>query len=232
MAKRFFELAEIVERPDGFGVRLDAYELKTPAKKIIHTPTAALARLIAQEWNAQGDEIEPATMPVMRLVCTAMDRVALDPQATAEAFAAYGMSDLLFYRAPHPAHLVAQQGAAWDPILDWARKRVDMSFHSTQSILPIAQPEVNLQRFAQVASGDVFRLTGLAHSAALMGSAILALALDEAHITPEQAFDLAFFDDLFQIEEWGEDEEASDRLDKIKLEINRLMDYLSSLKSA
>lgn len=232
MAKRFFELASLVERPDGFGVKLDAYELKTPAKKLIHTPTAALANLIVDEWNGQGDTIEPSSMPVMRLASTAIDRVWLDPQATAEAFAAYGMSDLLFYRAAHPEHLVKHQAAAWDPILDWARARFDMSFHSTQSILPIAQPEANLQIFAQVASGDVFRLTGLAHSAALLGSAILALALDEAHITAEQAYHLAFLDDLFQIEEWGEDEEAADRLSKIKMEINMLMDYLSSVKSA
>jgi chaperone required for assembly of F1-ATPase len=89
-----------------------------------------------------------------------------------------------------------------------------------------------LQKFVALASGHVLRLTGLAHAAALMGSAIIALALDEAHVSAAQAYELAFLDDQFQIEEWGEDEEARDRLDKIKLEIKMLAVYLSALKSA
>ncbi len=232
MAQRFYDMARCVAGDDGYGIQLDKFDLKTPAKTLIRVPTPALAELIVSEWNAQGDKIEPSTMPVMRLVSTAIDRVSLEAVATAEAFAAYGMSDLLFYRASHPERLVARQSEAWDPLLDWASQRFDMSFLTTESILPIEQAPRNFQGFAQLASGDVFRLTGLAHAAALLGSAIIALALDEAHISDSQAYEMAFLDDQFQIEEWGEDEEARDRLDKIKLEIKMLAVYLSALKSA
>ena len=70
----------------------------------------------------------------MRLVSTALDRVADVPDETAQAFAAYGMSDLLCYRAENPDKLVKKQADAWDPILDWAKSRFDMSFEVTQGI--------------------------------------------------------------------------------------------------
>lgn len=215
MVKRFYKTAQVAPRDGKFVIQLDTHELKTPAKNRLHLESAAIAEQIAAEWNAQEETIDTNAMPVMRLVSTALDRVALDPDATARAFAAYGMSDLLFYRAEHPERLVARQQAAWDPLLDWAQSRFDMSFQVTQSILPMAQAEQNEPRFAELANGDVLRLTGLAHCAALLGSAILTLALDDGHISAQQAYELAFLDDLFQIEDWGEDEEAMQRLTKI-----------------
>jgi chaperone required for assembly of F1-ATPase len=208
---------------------LDAHELKTPAKKPLHFPSAALAQLVADEWDAQQDEIAPETMPMMRMVSTALDRVAELPQETAHAFAAYVMSDLLCYRAEHPDKLVEKQADSWDPLLTWAKARFDVSLAVTAGILPIEQPEENRARFVAAAGEEPFRLTALAHLAALLGSAILALALAEAHITPRQTYELAFLDDLYQMEEWGIDEEAQARLDKIELEIATVAGYLSAL---
>jgi chaperone required for assembly of F1-ATPase len=53
--------------------------------------------------------------------------------------------------------------------------------------------------------------------------------LAEAHISARQAYELAFLDDLHQIDEWGMDEEAQERLDKIELEIATIARYLSAL---
>lgn len=229
MTKRFYKDVAVEVRDDVYIVRLDAHELKTPAKKPMHLPREALAQLVAAEWQAQKDEIDTHTMPVMRLVSTALDRVADVHSETAEAYADYAMSDLLCYRAEHPERLVAKQAEGWDPLLDWARARFDISFNVTTGILPIEQPAENHKRFAAAAGDNFFRLTGLAHLAALLGSAILAIALDEQRITPKQAYELAFLDDLYQIDEWGADEEAQARLDKIELEIATVAGYLSAL---
>ena len=229
MAKRFYENVAVEARKGAFAIMLDARELKTPAKKPLHLPSAALAQLVADEWAAQQDDIAPETMPMMRMVSTALDRVADVPQETAQAFAAYVMSDLLCYRAEHPDKLVKKQTDSWDPLLAWAKERFDVSLAVTAGILPIEQPEENRARFAAAAGEEPFRLTALAHLAALLGSAILALALDEAHITPRQAYELAFLDDLYQMEDWGIDEEAQERLDKIELEIATVAGYLSAL---
>ena len=232
MARRFYEEVNVIEVNGGFIVRLDAHELKTPAKKPLVMPTVALAQHVADEWRAQETDIDSYSMPTMRLVSTALDRVADVPMETAQAFAAYGMSDLLCYRAENPDKLVKKQADAWNPILDWAKNRFDMSFEVTQGILPINQPADNEARLLAIAGTDVFRLTGLAHMAAILGSAILAIAADEAHIDAQQAYQLAFLDDLYQIDEWGSDEEAVDRLDKIALDIRHASSYLSALKQA
>lgn len=232
MARRFYEEVNVTEVNGGFIVRLDAHELKTPARKPLVMPTVALAQHVADEWRAQETDIDSYSMPTMRLVSTALDRVADVPMETAQAFAAYGMSDLLCYRAENPDKLVKKQADAWNPILDWAKNRFDMSFEVTQGILPINQPADNEARLLAIAGTDVFRLTGLAHMAAILGSAILAIAADEAHIDAQQAYQLAFLDDLYQIDEWGSDEEAVDRLDKIALDIRHASSYLSALKQA
>ena len=234
MARRFYEKVSVAEAGggDGFIVRLDAHELKTPAKKPLILPTAELAQHVADEWQAQETDIDSHTMPTMRLVSTALDRVAEARDETAQAFAAYGMSDLLCYRAENPDKLVKKQADAWDPLLDWAKHRFDISFEVTQGILPINQPSENEARLITIAGDDVFRLTGLAHMAATLGSAILAIAVDEAHIDAQGAYQLAFLDDLYQIDEWGVDAEAVDRLDRIALAIRLASGYLSALKQA
>jgi len=229
MSKRFYKTVSVEARDDAFVVMLDSHELKTPAKKPMHLPREALAKLVAAEWDVQQDEIDSHSMPVMRLVSTALDRVSEVPQETAEAYAAYAMSDLLCYRADHPEKLVAKQAESWDPLLDWAKSRFDISFNVTSGILPIDQPEENRARFVAAAGDNLFRLTGLAHLAALLRSAILAIALDEGRIDAKQAYELAFLDDLAQMEDWGVDEEAHMRLQKIELEIATLAGYLSSL---
>ena len=229
MSKRFYKSVSVEARDGLFAVMLDTHELKTPAKQAMHLPSEALAALVAAEWQAQQDEIDSHTMPVMRLVSTAIDRVSDVVEETADAYAAYAMSDLLCYRAEHPEKLVEKQSESWDPLLDWAKARFDISFNTTSGILPIEQPEENRARFATAAKGDIFRLTGLAHMAALLGSAILAIALDERRITPQEAYELAFLDDLAQMEDWGVDDEAQARLDKIQLEIVTVAGYLSSI---
>lgn len=231
MTKRFYEAVSVAAQDAGFVVRLDAHELKTPAKAPLLLPTEDLAKLVADEWAAQEDEIDTAQMLNMRLVSTALDRISTVVSETAAAFAAYGMSDLLCYRADNPERLVTRQAEAWDPLLAWARERFDMSFEVTNGVLPVSQPASNEARFANIAGTDVFRLTGLAHVAALLGSAILTLALEDGHIDAQQAYETAFLDDLYQIEEWGHDEEADMRLNKIALEIRQAARYLSALQA-
>lgn len=229
MSKRFYDTVGIAPKKGGYVVTLDSHELKTPAKAPMLLPTEGLAQLVADDWAAQGDEIDTTQMLNMRLVSTALDRVAKVMDDTATAFAAYGMSDLLCYRAESPDKLVAKQASAWDPLLAWAQSRFDVSFEVTSGVLPVSQAAVNEARLVAVAGTDPFRLTGLAHMAALLGSAIITLALDDGHISSEAAYEVAFLDDLFQIEEWGRDDEAAARLDKIALEIHSAARYLSAV---
>ena len=118
--KKFWKKAEVVTEANGFTVTLDGRGVRTPAKARLVVPTEALAREIANEWQAQEDRVNPATMPFARMANSALDKVASQHAEVADMLAAYGDSDLLCYRAEAPEGLAERQRAAWDPLLDWA----------------------------------------------------------------------------------------------------------------
>ena len=69
----------------------------------------ALARAIADEWNASRARSIRATMPLTGLANAAVDRVAPDPEAFAAGLARYAEADLACYRAEGPRALVERQ---------------------------------------------------------------------------------------------------------------------------
>ena len=89
----------------------------------MHLPTEAMAQAIAGEWAAQGEELDPLSMPVTRSANSAIDRVATQHREVAEMLAAYAETDLLCHRADGPERLRQRQDAGWDPLLDWAEER-------------------------------------------------------------------------------------------------------------
>ena len=111
-AKRFWKSASVEACEGGFTVTLDGRAVKTPAKAPLVLPTRAMAEAVAAEWQAQGEKIDPLTMPVTRSANAALDKVRAQQAEVAELVAAYGETDLLCYRAKMPEELVARQAAA------------------------------------------------------------------------------------------------------------------------
>ena len=72
--KRVYKKASARPAEGGWGVALDGRPMRTPARHELIVPSAALAEAIAAEWDAQQDEVRPATMPLTRLAATAIDR--------------------------------------------------------------------------------------------------------------------------------------------------------------
>ncbi|HET8613465.1 MAG TPA: ATP12 family protein [Sphingomonas sp.] len=201
-ARRFWKEVTI---EDG-GIRLDGKPLRTPARARLALPNDDLARAAAEEWRAVEGAIDPAALPLTGLANAAIDRIAPDAPAFAEGIARYAATDLLCYRADHPAGLVARQGEAWDPPLDWARARYDVDFIVTAGITPVDQPRETVRRLgAAAAARDAFHLAGLAPLVTLSGSLVLGLAVAEGALTEADAWAAAELDDLWQAEQWGED---------------------------
>src|SRR5687768_13595973 len=73
LPKRFYTDVTVEPEGQGFAIRLDGKPVRTPTKNWLTLPTAALAELVAAEWRAQKDLIDPLTMPVTRLANTAID---------------------------------------------------------------------------------------------------------------------------------------------------------------
>jgi chaperone required for assembly of F1-ATPase len=204
--KRFYKEAAAVPADGGFAVLLDGRAVKTPGRQALRVSTETLGRAIAGEWNGQGEEIDPRTMPLTGLANAAIDRVAPDPEAFARGLARYGESDLLCYRAEGPQPLVRRQAETWDPLLDWARGRFAVEFEIVVGVMHRPQPERTVAALAEaVRAGDAFHLTGLSPLVSVSGSLIVALALAEGAIGLEQAWTAATLDEAWQAEQWGYD---------------------------
>jgi chaperone required for assembly of F1-ATPase len=187
-------------------ILLDGRPVKTPGRIPLHLPTVQLAEAIADEWRAVEGEIKPQAMPLTGLANAAVER----PPA-AETLAVYGETDLLCYRAETPPELAAREAEVWEPMLDWARRRFDISFNVTTGIIHAAQPAETVRRLgAAVATYDDFHRTALSPLVTIGGSLVVALMIMESAITPDAAFDACHLDELWQAELWGEDWMATD----------------------
>src|SRR5882757_1498470 len=118
--KRFYTSAGVAETDGVFSITLDGKPIKTPSGKIVVAPVREIAEAIAAEWQAQGEIIDPLTMPLTRFANSVVEAVADRADAVADDVAKYLGSDLLFYRAGHPEALVEREAHRWDPILFWA----------------------------------------------------------------------------------------------------------------
>ena len=193
------------------GVMLDGRPVRTPGRVALILPTDALAQAVADEWRAVGETILPAAMPLTGLANAAIDRVAPDPRIFAAGLARYADSDLLCYRAETPEPLVARQATRWDPIIAWAQGRYDIGVEVTAGIVHRAQPPATLARLGEaVAAFDPFTLAALSPVVTLTGSLLLALALVEGALSPDDAWMAAHVDEDWQTEMWGEDYLAAD----------------------
>jgi chaperone required for assembly of F1-ATPase len=208
--KRFYKQAAARPADGGHEITLDERPVKTPARNALIVPSAALAEAIAAEWNAQGEEIQPRSMPLTGLANAAIDRVAPDKEAFARSLAQFGESDLLCYRAEGPDSLVRRQTERWDPLLAWARRRFDVNFELVCGIIHRPQPEHTLAQldFA-VAARSPFELAALSPLVTISGSLLVALALFEEAIDVDTAWAAATLDEAWQAENWGEDAEAA-----------------------
>lgn len=208
-ARRFWKEVAVDEVPGGYGIRLDARPLRTPAKQPLTVPTRALAEAIAEEWRAVDGKVDPRDMPFTRSANSAVDKVTPQFAEVADLIAAYGGSDLVCYRAEGPEELSRLQAEAWDPILDWARERHGAALNTTAGIVPVAQPEQSLRPLtAAVHAMSPFDLTALHDLVSLSGSLLIGLAATEPDSDPEALWRLSRIDDDWQAELWGSDEEA------------------------
>ena len=209
--KRFWTEVSVQPETGGVAVRLDGRPVRTPAKALLLAPNQAVAEKIAQEWDAQEKTVDPNTMPWTRTTNAAIDKVAVQRPEVTEHLASYAGTDLLCYRADGPASLVARQCETWDPIIERLQSEFGVKLNVTQGVMPVEQNCDDLSRLTS-AMGDMtdFQLAGFHDLVTLSGSFALGLAVTRNWATPDQLWAASRLDESWQIEQWGEDEEASE----------------------
>ena len=229
--KRFYREATVRPVEGGFTVALDDRPVRTPAGAPLQLPKTALAEAVAAEWAGQGEKIEPATMALMSLACTAIDLVAPNREAVVAEVAGYGAMDALCYRAEEPARLVEREQQVWQPLLDWAAGSLDAPLRTTTGLVAAQQPRQSLAALeAAVARHDDLELAALATAVKAAGSLLVGLALSTGRLDAVAAFEAAELHETHQIETWGEDPEATRRRGNVRADLDAAERFLRLLR--
>ena len=207
--KRFWKEATVSDHANGFAILLDGRPVKTPAKVGLVAPTEPFAQAIADEWMAQDEEIDPTAMPFTRTANAAIDKVRLQHDEVANMLAEYADSDLLCYRAEGPAALIARQAEIWDPYLDWGAETLGARLTPVTGLMHMPQDESALRRLRDLTlQQSEFELAAFHDLVSLSGSIILGFATARDVASPDEIWAASRLDELWQIEQWGADEDA------------------------
>ena len=210
--KRFYQEATLGPADGGHTILLDGRPVRTPGRALLAMRNRALAEAVAAEWAAQAETIRPDTMPLTRLANTVVDQM---PERRHDALAeieGYAAADLLCYRVAHPAALAERQHTTWQPWLDWAAEQLAAPLVTTTDLDPLPQPRASLEALNRTAEAlDDWRLVGLHATTRLTGSMVLGLAMVEGKLTADPAFTAAMLEELYEIEQWGQETEQEKR---------------------
>ncbi|MED6107117.1 hypothetical protein PIB30_011132 [Stylosanthes scabra] len=211
VGKRFYKKVTTREAEDGIGwmVMLDYRTLKTPSKKPLKLPTLALAKAIAAEWEyQQTDGIRPFTMPLMKLACTALERVPLTRPKIIEHLMRKFNQDLVFCQAPADndltTHVHDRQVEKLNPLLSWVELEfgfkpvVYSSFFGGKQEDGLVKAVENLLK-----RSDDCELAAIDAIAAAAHSLVIAIAVVRDKLQIEEAIELIRLEEDFQVERWG-----------------------------
>lgn len=210
--KRFYAAAAVEEAEGGFRVTLDGRAVKTQGGRPQIVPTRALAELLAGEWAAQGQELDPAGFPFRDFADYAIDQVRQDRAECVAALLAYAETDTLCYRAEADDPLHSRQHDLWEPLLAAAEVRHGVRFARASGIVHRPQPADTLATLRDALEGEnPFTLAALRSLASLAASLTVALAALDPEADVPALFAAANAEEDWQAEQWGWEWTAEDR---------------------
>ena len=221
LPKRFYKQAAPIAVEGGFAVGLDGKVPKTPGMKQVVVPHEPVAAAMAEEWAAQGEFIDPTTMPLVRLVNSAVEAGEKSLPALRDEIVKYAANDMLLYRADTPEALVRRQEELWDDALVKLARHHGISFQPTIGIIHQPQPGPTLARLGRALELEpLLPLTSLNAITSITGSGLLAMALRADLLDAERVWAAAHVDEDHNIAMWGEVEEITERRAKRRKEFD------------
>ncbi|MCZ4345339.1 ATP12 family protein [Devosia neptuniae] len=233
LPKRFYKEVAAGPVDGGFTVTLDGRQVRTPGRKIpVIVPAAPIATAMASEWAAQGEFINPGTMPTVRLINSGVESGEDSVPAFRDEIVKFAGGDLLLYRAESPQGLVNAQEQHWDDALVRLARHFGVSFQPTFGILHQAQPQTTLDRLAEVLANEhLISLTAMVSMTGLTGSGLLTLGYWHKLIDADAVWAAAHVDEDYQITQWGSDEEAADRRAMRRVEFDTAVAVLEAMRA-
>ncbi|RIV83247.1 molecular chaperone [Aurantiacibacter xanthus] len=229
--KRFYKNAAAARIDGGWQVQLDGRGIRTQGGGQQVVPTEAVAQLLAGEWAAQGDKIDPKSFVFRDLADLALDTIANDRAATVAKLLAYAETDTLCYRAEPGEPLFERQDALWEPLVKACEQRHTARFERISGIIHRPQPETTMAALrTRLERESDFTLAALLTLASLSASLIVALAvLEEGEA--ERLFAAANAEEDWQAELWGSDWEA-EKVRALRLEaFQRAAEFAAAVRT-
>ena len=230
--KKFWKNIKVKEiLPNQFQVQLDNKVLKTPMKKDLIFLNLKMAQEIAQEWDIKEKVINTDNMIYYGLLSTAIDKIQFSRNIYITDMLNFVNTDLICYRAEGPNELINIQNNSWNPILLNIKKYLNLEINFCSGVMPITQPleifpklKLLMNTFSHQEIAALHRLTNLS------GSIFISLCILKGDILKKEVFELSFLDEIWQAKNWGVEEDAAKKRDKISQELNRIISFVEILK--
>jgi len=152
--------------------------------------------------------------------------IAKDRDVVIEKLVKFSLTDMLLFWSTNEKLFLRQQ-ELWTPILIWAKENLDTKFNITKEInVPEQDSEssIKLKMFLETLTDK--ELTGFYFASLNMRSILLAAALIKGKITAQEAFEASCIEELWQAEQWGNDEAAENRRKSLLLELETIEDFI------
>ncbi len=170
-AEPLFAVAEPVQN---WQILLDGRGIKTPSHYSLIAPNEALAELCRAEWNAQGDKINPANMPITQILTTIIDYLVPNYATHRADILSYLETDLLCYYDGRQESAHAKLRA---PILNQLSQSLGCEFLTTDQLRPMTQPPHTVDKVTPAVPLDpTAQAVALVLLTKESGSLLLALA--------------------------------------------------------
>ena len=225
--KRFYQTASLQEAMTGFQVVLDQRAVKTQGGKPQIVASKPLGEALAGEWEAQGETLDASAFPLRDMTDYALDMVPDTKGEIVEKLLRYADTDTLCYRAGPDEPLWQKQREIWDPLVDALEAREGIRLERVSGIVAKPHPPETIDTLrARLSAFDDFELAALEQLSSLAASLCIGLAALESDADGMALWAAANLEEDWQIEQWGEDEEAAER------RANRLAAFLKAMEFA
>ncbi|AKQ42678.1 molecular chaperone [Aurantiacibacter atlanticus] len=210
--KRFYRDVTIAQDESGWRALLDERPIRTQGLSTPQTvPTKAAAKLLAEEWQSQGEEIDARSFFHRDLADFALDMVRPERAATIDQLLDYAGTDTLCYRADPGELLFQRQQDMWEPLVNACEARHAIRLERVSGIIHHAQPSTTIATLRERLEGeDDFTLAASVTLASLAASLVVALAVLEEDADIPALFAAGNAEEDWQAELWGWDSLAQE----------------------
>ena len=231
--RKFWKMVKVKKKSsNSYEILLDENVLKTPMKKKLTIQNSKIAEEIYKEWNQNKNIVDTDAMIFYGIISTSIDKISNNRILYVNEILNFIDTDLICYRAEEPNDLVQWQSKNWDPILLKIEKYINNKVDVFKGIMPSKQKKgIKLKIIKFLTKFSDLEIIVLHRITNITGSVFLSLCILNNDLIKEKAFELSYLDELWQAENWGYEEEASNIREQINFELNRTIYFLDCLRS-